>query len=424
MIDSGYFMSLASSLSRSFKKVYYYTPEDTEFKDVNRCVLGDGVEGIERLDDWENPENIEDIDLFIVPDLGFAPKQKLLKSMGKPVWGSGDATYMEMSRTKFLKWVEELGLPVAPYTVVRGIRELWEHLKTVERKWVKINKYREQTETFFHINAEYSRPKLEGLAMKFGGLSEKPVFVIQDEIDPAWEIGYDGWNINGGFPSQSFAGFEAKNEGYVGALLQYDELADPVREINEKIVPFLKSCGYANFLSTEIRLKEENGELKPYFIDPTFRCAGLTMEHTQENCTNLAECIWAGANGVMIRPEFKHTVAVEATMHCAHDEDGWKVVKNPNHPMIKFDHYAEDEGYCHFPARKSDEVGVVLGLGDSVEEAFKNMQENFEVMKDSPVWISVEKFNDLFDQIKTMEEQGFKFSDKPVPDASILVETA
>lgn len=426
-VDYGYFISLASALSRQFKKVYYYSPEDTEFKDVGKCVLGDGVDGIERLDDWETPENIERIDLFIFPDLGYAPKQQWLRSigkLGKPVWGSGDSTYIELSRTAFLKWVKAMGLPYAPYKSVRGITALWDYLKTVERKWVKINKYREQQETFFHFNAEYSRPILEQMAVKFGGLADEPVFVVQDEIEPAYEIGYDGWTVDGAFPPSSFAGYEKKNEAYVGSLLQYEQLAEPVRRVNEAIAPYMKKWHARNFISTEIRLKEENGEVVPYYIDPTQRCAGLTMEHTQENCLNLAECIWRGAHSDMVAPEFEHKVAMEATLHYSIDAcDSWKVVKDPNHPMIKFDHYVKKGDYCHFPARKSDEVGVVIGLGDTIEEAYANLQENFKVMENEPVFITPDSFADLFERIKKAEAAGIKFSDEPVPSPEILVET-
>jgi hypothetical protein len=424
ILDYGYFIELGRCLAKTFKKVWYYSPDDTEFKDVHRCTLGDGVEEIERLDDWEKPENLARLDLFIFPDLGFAPKQAYLRSIGKAVWGSGDATNIELSRTAFLKWLEKMGLPFAPYKVIKGIPALWDYLGTVERKWVKINKYREQQETFFHINITHSRPILEGLAVRFGGLSDEPVFVVQDEIEPASEIGYDGWTVDGEFPVASFAGYELKNELYLGSLKRYDDLAEPVRRINEAIAPYLKQWNDRNFISTEIRLKEENGVVVPYYIDPTMRCAGLTMEHVQENCSNLAECIWQGANGILIPPEFDKPFAVEATMHYTTDMvDGWKVVHNPGHPMIKFDHYCQKDDYCHFPPRKSNEVGVVLGLGDSVEDAIENLKENFKVMEDEPVSIEVAGFATLFDRIRKAEALGVHFSDEPLPGEEILIDS-
>ena len=140
-LDYSYFIEMARTLSKSFKKVYYYSPEDTEFKDVHHCVMGDGVEGIERLDDWEKPKNLRKIDLFIFPDLGFASKQAMLRSTGKPVWGSGDATEIELSRTGFLKWIKSLGLPVAPYVVKRGLKALAEHLATVDDRAHRVARF-------------------------------------------------------------------------------------------------------------------------------------------------------------------------------------------------------------------------------------------------------------------------------------------
>jgi len=42
VVDYGNFLSLADKLGETYKKVYYYTPFETEYRDISRCVTGYG----------------------------------------------------------------------------------------------------------------------------------------------------------------------------------------------------------------------------------------------------------------------------------------------------------------------------------------------------------------------------------------------
>jgi len=413
-LDYGNFVSLAESLARSFKKVYYWTPIDDEFRCLARCVYGLGVPGIVRIDDPFHPDIIDDIDLAIFPDVGFSGMQLDFKARGKAVFGAMGASEVEFSRTRFVDLLDELSLPKVPTFRLKGLSNLAAHLKTVQDKWVKINRFRGDTETFHHASWKESERVLEMLAFKFGPFKEKVVFVVQDHIDTEIEIGYDGFTIDGKYPEQAFAGYEKKNELYLGSLLPYDELPKPVLEINAAIAPLLKEYGYRNFMATEIRVKDG----VPYYIDPTMRLAGMTMEHQQESATNQAEVIWKGANGIMVKPEFSHKFAAEATMHYTLDVDGgWKTFRIPDSvkQWIKPDHYAVEDGAYHFPPRKSDECGVVIGFGNSIQEAIDELKSHFEEMKEEPVSIDEGGFVELLNCIEAAENAGMKFSDRPIP---------
>lgn len=421
VLDYGTFISLAEALAQTYAKVYYYSPYEQEFQGVKTCVVGDGLERITRLDEFMDPDVLKTIDLFCCPDIGFGGLQRYLRSIGKLVWGSMGADELELYRTRFLKVLKELGLPVVNYVKVVGVTALADHLKTVKNKWVKVNRFRDDMETWHHIDYPHSIPMLDGLALKFGGVKELVTFVVQDNIPNAREIGYDGLNIDGDFPDQCFAGYEKKNELYLGSLGSNASLPEPVKEVNEAMAPLLRQYGYRNFFATELRKTEDT----THFIDPTMRLAGQTMEHQFQTCKNLATVILKGAAGELVRPEYTHDYAAEATLHyTAGEKEDWKVLLVPEQakPWTKLCGYCQTpDGYLHFPPKRGD-VGVVCGVGDTVQESIEALRDNFELLKDEPVSIRFEGFADLLRDIEKAEAEGMGFTDKALPPPEIAIQ--
>lgn len=421
VVDYGTFISLAERMGQDCAKVYYYSPHEKEYKDIYDCVQGDGLELVTRLDDFLDPDVLKTIDCAIFPDIEFNGLQKHLIEQGIAVWGSRGGSDIELYRTQFLKILKDLGLPVVPTKKIVGLPALADHLIDVEDKWIKIDRYRENMETWHHLDYPHSQRKLEQLAMIFGPFKDHVVFLVQDNIPDAQEIGYDGWMIDGQFPSYSFQGYEKKNELYLGSMLSNDELPEVVREINQAFSPLMaERYGYRNFWATEIRKVDDTG----FFIDPTPRMAGQTMEHLFETCTNLPEIIWYGANGVVLEPEFEYPFAAEATMHYTESADQWMTFRIPKsvRRWCKLYHHAECDGAFHVPPGKNDEVGVVIGNGKTVGEAIEHLQDNFSQLSNEPLQIRTEGFADLLNQIKEAQKDGMKFSDKPLPDPAIVLE--
>jgi hypothetical protein len=407
--DYGSFESLADCLADTMETVFYYSPFEQEYRDINNCCIGEGLENVIRCNEPLDPDVLDDIDLFVFPDIGYGGLQRHLRSLGKAVWGATRVTDYELFRTKFLTLLRELKLPIAPSVVVKGITALAEHLKNCKDKWVKINRYRENMETWHHIDWAHSERMLEGLSLVFGGAKEQVTFVVQDPIDTEIEIGYDGWTVDGKFPPRSFQGYEKKNELYLGAWLPDSSLPKEIQQINEALASLLKANEYRNQIATEIRVKGAKG----FYIDPTMRMAGQTQEHLQNSCTNLARVIWEGANGILVPPEFSHKVAAEATMHYkAGEPKDWKTLRIPEEARrwCKFYHYCIYEGLYHFPPYRNDEVGVIIGLGDTKEAAVEALRKNFKLLEGEPLEICEEKFEDLFKEITRAEARGMKFS--------------
>ena len=86
--DHGMFQPVALKLAEQFKKVYYSTPTEKGFQEIGDFVLGDGVPGIERVDDWLSPSILDEIDLVVFPYILDSGLQEHLVACGKAVWGA------------------------------------------------------------------------------------------------------------------------------------------------------------------------------------------------------------------------------------------------------------------------------------------------------------------------------------------------
>jgi len=422
VVDYGTFASLSEKLAETMAKVFYYSPFESEYLDCAPCFRGMGLDNVERVEDYLDPKFLASVDLFVFPDRGFGGLQRHLRDdMQKAVWGSQGLCRIEEFRTEFIDLLRELEMPMVQSVEVNGLSALVKYLRTVNDKWIKIDRYRSCMETWKHIDFDHSVREFERLAKLFGPMKEQVDFIVQDVIETDVEIGYDGWSVDGLFPLSSFQGYEGKNETYLGRVLPASDIPEEVRYVNEKLALLLRYYGYRNFWSTEIRVKD--GE--PFFIDPTPRMPGQTGEQLMETCTNLPDIIWSGANGEMIEPEFAHEYAVEVTLHyTAGSSDSWKgfVVPDSVSQWLKPYHYCRVDGMVHvLPHERSDEVGVMIGVGETAEEAIEHLKTNLEEIKDEPISADVRGFVDLLEKIKVAEEEGMHFSDEELPEADVVL---
>ena len=54
VLDYGSFIGLADMMGRKCK-TFYYSPFETEYLDINRCCIGDGMEHFERVSEVRGP---------------------------------------------------------------------------------------------------------------------------------------------------------------------------------------------------------------------------------------------------------------------------------------------------------------------------------------------------------------------------------
>ncbi len=422
VVDFGSFISLAEKLSETCAHVNYHVPMEREFRSLDDEIIGYGVPTLHKIESFMEPDIVKETDLYVFPDIGYAGEQHYLKSIGKPVWGSMGADELERLRTRFVDTVKKLGLPLVHSEKIRGLDSLCEYLKDKKNVWVKVNEFRDNMETWHHQDWLHSQPMLRRLWIKFAVAPELVWFVVQDALDGATEIGYDGLSVDGWFPDSSYQGYEKKNELYLGARTDYDDLPEGVRLVNEKMSPVLAEYGYRNFIASEIR----NLDGTPYFIDPTLRMPGQTGEQLLETMTNLPKVIWHGAQGELIQPEWGADFAASATLNYKGDLEDVKVIRVPEEARrwVKLCRYRQNGDEYHFPANKREDVGVVIGMADTIAETIEAVRENFEAIGDDSLSVKLDGFKEVLEDIQQAEKEGIEFTDQAVPEPASVLEEA
>lgn len=421
VVDHGLFFGLAQVLSKSYKRVLYHFPGwERGFSTARDGTIGDGFAQVEHCFDlWDHKD---EVDLFIFPDNGHGPLQLELESQRKLVWGSRLASNIEVLRGQFLGILQEVGLEIPPYESIQGLSNLRAYLKRHKERYVKISRWRADMETWHHINYELSGPKLDELAVKFGPLQECLNFLVFEPIDTQIEVGYDGYCIDGWFPNTAVHGIEKKDQAYIGAIQDYDDLPEQVREVNEKMSQVLKKFRYRNFWSSEIRIMGD----RFYFIDPTCR-AGMPSGDSQFILyDNLADIILHGANGEVIEPEYSSRFAAQALIKHNDDPEQWRTIQVPEE-VSEFVHLVSpvkvEDTFAISPSASTGEiVGSVLAKANTIEEAIGQIHEHADQLKNNPITIHTEALMDVLGEMLSAREEGVEMTQEEIPEPEIVLQ--
>jgi hypothetical protein len=362
------------TLSAHFGRVLYYCPWVTGFPTSQLQMIGVGVKGIERVDSpWPH---LDDVDIFVFPDVYEGDVQQYLVGLGKLVWGCRGGSEMEIDRAKSKEISTRLGIEVGPYKTMVGIEKLRSYLKKHDDQYVKISRTRGDMETFHAPNYAAVEGQLDSIDFKLGPKADLMEFIVEDNTGPAIEVGYDGYTIDGQFPASCLVGVEAKDTAYVAKQMKYSRIPPAVRGVNDKLSPQLKKYQYRGFLSTEIRSTEDGHD---YLIDPCCRSGSPPGELYQLIVENLGEVIWYGAEGILVDPEFAGKWGAELIILSDALAESWVKVSFPEEHAanIKLRYFTEYEGsrYVIPQANKMPFLGAVVGYGDTAKEAIDKVTE-------------------------------------------------
>lgn len=407
VIDAGLFVELAKTLSKTFHKVYYFMNWINAFPKSNEYIVGDGIEGIERIHYmWDY---IDSVDIFIFPDVYFGDLQKYLVSIGKKVWGGRKGEEMELFRDKMKEYMIKLGLYVTPYSVVTGMDNLREYLKENKNVYVKINNLRGNFETFRSDNYELSEPKLDEIEYLLGAMKTIQEFVVEDAYEPAVETGVDMWTVDGKYPSKIIVGIEVKDLGFTGRILPYDKISNKITDFNDTIVPALEGYQYRGFISTEVRISKDK---PPYMPDLCARSSSPCNELYQIMYKNLAEIIWYGSQGYMIDPETTCEYGVEVLIHSSWADKNWQAISFPKkyRDNIKLRNACKINGkyYCVPQEVGLAEIGAIVAEADTLQNAIDMVKEIADTVKGYYIDIKIESIDKAIDEFKKLEEYGVK----------------
>lgn len=378
--DNGIFTEIAVTLAKTFGRVLYYVPWTSGMPKSNALMIGEGLEGVERVaSPWGH---FDDIDLWIFPDVYEGDLQDWLASQGKRVWGCRGGAELEIDRPKSKEQSKKLGIDIGPYKVITGLDALRSHLKKNDDQWVKISGTRGDMETFGAKTYEKVEPRLDELEHNMGALKKVMKFTVEQGINDAVETGYDGYCIDGKFPKAAMTGVEVKDEAYLMKTVRWSELPEQVRSVNEKLAPALKRYGYRGFISTEVRCTEDG---KAYLIDPCCRAGSPPNELYQVMMSNMAEAIWYGAEGIVIEPEFRAKWGAEVLLISEWADQNWMHVSFPEdiRENVKLRNFCKIDGeYYVIPQwTGSAEIGAVVALGDTPDQAIAECKRIAELVE-------------------------------------------
>jgi len=417
--QGGLFLPVARRLAHDgFGRVLYYQPWEEGFSKVYRASTGDGYEDIERCEDvWEVKDAV---DCFVFPDVGMAGLQLELEAQGKRVWGSRNASQLELNRPLFLKTLDELGLDVPKHEIVKGLDRLREALRDREDVYIKISKYRGMLETFHWRSWAQDKWVLDAWAVKFGPIGDRFPFLVFDAIDTPLEIGGDTYCVDGQWPALMLNGIEAKDRGYFSAVTERDDMPEEVLHILQAFGPVLGKNRYRNEFSMEARVTDDS----VFFIDPTCR-GGLPSTGSQlELWKNFPQIVWHGASGELIDPEPAAQFSAECVLTMKSAPSSWCVTEVPEElqSAMKLAGCCEVNGQACFPPEDENEraIGWLVAIGDSPKETLEELKRLAETVPDG-VTAHIQALADVIDEIHTAQKDDIHFTDQKVPEPEIAI---
>jgi len=403
--DFGTFVSMAIKLSEYFGKVYYHSPWQSSFPKSNAMLIGKGIPEIERVDDFY--DIVDDVDLFVFPDVHCGGIQIDLENRGKRIWGSRKGEELELFRDASKKYLASQGIAIGPYEVVTGLNDLRAYLQEHSNQWVKMSITRGDAESFHSRDYQTVEPRLDELEWKLGAKKHIKEFIVEESIDDAVESGYDGYSVDGQFPAGGFCGIEIKDKSYIEIYHEYSKIPVEITSVNDKMSDTLKKYRYRNFISSEIRITQDR---TPYLIDPCMRQGSPPSEVMQEMILNLADIIWNGADGILVDPVVENKYGVELIIHSQWADKNWQAIRFPEElkNQYKFRNLTVIGGNYYFVPQDVGlpEVGAVVATGNTIEEAVEKVKEYAARIESYDLSVFTDVLNDTQEEIDKLREWG------------------
>ena len=132
--------------------------------------------------------------------------------------------------------------------------------------------------------------------------------------------------------------------------------------------------GYRQFFSSELR--------NQYAIDFTYRLASPAGETFCHAFTNLPEILWYGAEGTLVHAKSSAKYVAQIILSSEWAKEHFMPLEIPDdvRPFAKIFNHCRIEGvdYCVSDNVHAEEVGSVIGLGNTPDEACNAAKERAE----------------------------------------------
>ncbi len=400
VFDTGGGLFHAERLARDFGKVWAFTPwADGSPKYENFCE-GLGLDNVEKVTGpWEY---VDKADLVVFLDVGWGDQVDYLRRHGKTVFGAGKGDKLENDRFYMRTLQKKLGLPTQRTVQVEGVKGLREYLKDHPDKYVKLNIWRGNAESFYAKDLDSAEMMLDKLESDFGPHKNQYRFIVEDPIPDAVEIGMDAFFNGKDFIRPILWGVEA-GRPYIGQIV--DELPAVLENFIAKITPELRKLNYRGAISNELRVVSPT---KAYLVDMTCRFPYPLSVIFTEAIVNYSEVMYKTAAGedVALEPRGKFVGCLP--LSSPYTKENWLRIFFPKEELHRIKINTPTKvGDAWYAVRGSDPAVNLIGIGNGVTHIITQMREllpkveAFDLDK-SPL----QKMYDIKDSFKKLRSMG------------------
>jgi len=411
MYDKGLFIHIAQRLAEDVGTMEYFSPYEEAFTRPHKKRLGEGVPGINRI--YHFFENIDDVDLFIFPDVGMGDLINDLRERGKRVYGVGlEGQQIELVRFELKKILKQRGLFSAPYVEKDGFDKLVAHLMNNPDVYVKVNDdCRGIVESFYVKDFKSAKNKLYKLAFDLDCFAETTPFMVEQPIFPGKkgvEMG-DDWSFANDYLPFGCYGIERKGDSYGGRFIPYEKLPQPVRVVTDAMRPVFKRGDVRSARSTEIRFGRIDGKVVGSFGDACQRFGCPPSGVITRGYSNLPEIFYRMAGLEPVVPKFTKEYCAEIIVGGSSVNDEAVEIfldeKHMNRVLLRQYCKIGDQIF-RVPQKDGTLVCECIGFGDSLIEAQQQARESVELVDfEGKTW-QVDTFDEMDGELERASKMG------------------
>lgn len=334
----------------------------------------------------------------------------LLKQMypDKPIFGAGRGTVLEQDRIIFKQWIDQFKLPKNPYRVIDGVTKLIEYLKREQNKYVKINIFRGDMESFFSSDYDAIECKLnEQIIPALGPHKDQYQFIVEDAIEAKVEIGLDGFFNGIDIVEPYFVGYELDKTLYIAHVA--DELPTTLEEVMTPFSELMRQMDYRGAFSIEQKVKSIK---EHYALDWCARLANPLSALYPVFINNFRELLInvGSKQEVSIDCDHKYLGAYPLISQQAQDNNV-EIRIDPGHDQAIRFQMVTSRDKKHYAVKGWTIAAIIVAAGDSVDEVFDNLRKELpHVHADGLETSEIIGEDKMREQIKNGKSVGIKFS--------------
>lgn len=388
IIDNGLYTNFAERLSRE-QKVAYFSVWGNAAPTSRELAPGTGFPNIERVNDPLGYVLDGSASAIYIPDINLNDYERLARQAEIPVFGAGEGNRLETDRWFLKEFLEAHGLDVIASVEITGIDELEAYLRDPKNddKYLKVSVMRGDLETFHHEDWNGTADWFTELRSKVGPLGRRMRFIVEDPIPDAYEVGIDGFFVDGELLEPFVVGPEIKDAGYFGVVCEsLNELPKAVRKVVKALGEYFAETGYRCFFSNEMRVTPAG---VVYMTDATCRIPSPPGGVIMNAMRNFPEVVDAIARGKRIKPDFgdakylceyilKSDWVSEHFLNVRYSGDFAARVALHNHCRIDDETWVIPHSWGH------TEIGSALGWGKTREAAGAMAKQSADAIKAYP----------------------------------------